>query len=137
MKGKILGKGSFGTVYSVTNTLTKGLYALKEMPTNLTDTSSFERELLILSKLRHWNIVSLVGYYKTNDFYCIVTDLMDCSLKQVLDQRRKENSEILFTQGELIDLVKQVVEGLCYLHSQRIAHRDIKVHFYLFLVEIE
>ena len=33
----------------------------------------------------------------------------------------------LFSEQDTVDFVRQIVEGLCYLHNNGIAHHDIKV----------
>ena len=66
-----LGIGSFGTVYLVAHKKTKAQYALKVIDKNLQDNieekDSFCREVEIMYKLNHPNIVKLYGHFEDDN----------------------------------------------------------------------
>lgn len=78
---KILGSGSFGTVYRYK--LDKDFVAVKVPHDNQ---RSLCEELKVLQKAnRHINIIKLIGPYKLNHKICIVTELMSGSLLSLLE----------------------------------------------------
>ncbi|KAG0744924.1 hypothetical protein G6F57_008901 [Rhizopus arrhizus] len=86
-----------------------------------------DSEMDILKKVRHEHIVSLHDIYESDDAVYIVTDL--CTGGELF-QRIVERGT--YTEAMAADLVRQMLEGLAYLHSQDIVHRDIKPENLLF-----
>ena len=80
------------------------------------------KEILVLSKLRHDKIVELLEIYENLSYYQLVMrkhgdgmDLFDfIELHPLLD-------ELLLSY-----IFRQIVDGVAYLHSCDVAHRDIK-----------
>eukprot|EP01094_Clydonella_sp_ATCC50884_P002393 TRINITY_DN1182_c0_g1_i3.p1 TRINITY_DN1182_c0_g1~~TRINITY_DN1182_c0_g1_i3.p1 ORF type:complete len:572 (+),score=143.04 TRINITY_DN1182_c0_g1_i3:78-1718(+) len=130
-----LAKGGFGAVY-------RGLYnetvvAVKTLLGNeAEDMAEFRRELISLCKLRHPNIVLLVGacadppiivleYSERGSLYDVIR-----STREAMSQRDAS----LVLPGEMLswsrrfDVVVDAAKGLAYLHSQKppIVHSDIK-----------
>ncbi|KAI8890153.1 Pkinase-domain-containing protein [Backusella circina FSU 941] len=81
----------------------------------------------ILKHVRHSHIVSMHDIYESNDAVYIVSDL--CTGGELF-QRIIERGT--YTEQTASDLVRQMLEGLSYLHSQDIVHRDIKPENLLF-----
>lgn len=88
--------------------------------------AQFEREVSLirrLNKINHPSIIKMhqVLYSKANDKAYIIFEWADCgSLKASIDKK------YLFTDAELALIFRQILEGLQYVHSQGIAHEDIK-----------
>ena len=70
---KELGIGSFGSVYLANHKKTKAQYAIKaidkNVPENLEEKTNFNREVEIMYKLNHPNIVKLYGHFEDSN-YC-------------------------------------------------------------------
>ncbi|KAI8339783.1 kinase-like domain-containing protein [Choanephora cucurbitarum] len=116
---KKLGVGSFAVVKECTDRETGEKCAVKIiMKKVIAD---------ILKKVRHEHIVSLHNFYETDEAVYIVTDL--CTGGELF-QRIIERGT--YTEDMASDLVRQMLEGLAYLHSQDIVHRDIKPENLLF-----
>ena len=135
MKYKVLsrlGDGSYGTVYLAMNIITKAKVALKKIKKvkeNEVDDLEIKNEIDILKKLDHPNVVKIIEFYSTDDAYYIITDYCQCGeLYNQIKHRYNEN--------QLAVLFYQVFSGLCYLHTNNIVHRDLKLENIL-ITEIE
>jgi len=84
--------------------------------------SIFENEISVLQKLKHPNIVQYKDYFSTKKYMNIVLEYVEGgSLQSLIKQKN-----ITVTEDLLNKYIKQVLEGLDYIHSQGIVHRDIK-----------
>lgn len=78
------------------------------------------REIKIQSYLSHSNLTALFGYFHDEDnLYLIIEALPDGSLQQVKKKRK-------MPERETAAIVKQVTDGLRYMHEECIIHRDLK-----------
>lgn len=88
--------------------------------------AQFEREVSLirrLNKSNHPSIIKIIQvlYSKSIDRAYIIFEWADCgSLKTSIDQK------YTFSDSELALIFRQILEGLQYVHSQGIAHEDIK-----------
>ncbi|CAF3668461.1 unnamed protein product [Adineta steineri] len=88
-------------------------------------TSLVERlnaELTIHHQVHHCNIVELINYFTDDKYVYLILEL--CSGGD-LERYLKEKKSL--SESETQHIVKQVVNGLVYLHNHRIIHRDIKL----------
>lgn len=122
----LLGKGSFGKVYTALHKLEGCLLAVKEIPIKShgahdSELEQLTREISMLSSLKHNNIVRYWGtcVRKTSIHIC----LEFCSGGAI--------SSIISRWGPLdLPVLKkysiQILHGLRYLHWNGVLHRDIK-----------
>ena len=83
--------------------------------------ASFGRECCHLGQLRHPRVVEFLGVGRApNGAPCMVTELMESSL----GQRMKATPTDPFIQT--LTYVRDVAEGLRFVHSREIIHRDLK-----------
>ena len=119
---KLLGTGSFGSVYEAENIIFQNSVAMKII--NRTDNDLDEKEILneinILKQLSHPNIVKIFEFYITKAHYYIVTEY--CKYGELFSYIKNKYSE-----RQLALLFYQVFSGLWYLHDNKILHRDIKL----------
>ncbi|KAL6844523.1 hypothetical protein ACP4OV_026196 [Aristida adscensionis] len=128
-ESNIIGEGGFGIVY-------KGLLsdgrkvAVKRLKSSLTDQGSkaFMREVEVMSKLRHGNLVQLLCYCKDGSEHLLVYEYMqnknldlyifgDPELRAFLNWERR------------LEIIRGVAKGVAYLHdglSEEVIHRDLK-----------
>ena len=125
-QGRFIGAGAFGSVYSAVNLDSGSLMAVKEIKfQELAGSPSLYQqirdELRVMEMLRHPNIVEYYGIEVHRDkVYIFEEYCQGGSLAALLELGRIEDEHIIQVY------TMQMLEGLAYLHSKGIVHRDIK-----------
>ena len=128
--GKQLGKGAFGTVTIVTRKADGKVYAMKRINIGKLDNKEREaslNEIRILASLNHPNII---GYKEA--FYDepskTINIVMEFADDGDIDHKIKENlkKRLYFDESTIWNWIIQILEGLKYLHDNKIMHRDLK-----------
>lgn len=125
-QGRFIGGGTFGTVYLAVNLDSGGLMAVKEI--RFQDISStpgmykqIKDEMSVMEMLSHPNIVEYYGIEVHRDkVYIFEEYCQGGSLAQLLEHGRIEDEMVM----QVYTL--QMLDGLVYLHSKGVVHRDIK-----------
>ncbi|KAI9503731.1 kinase-like domain-containing protein [Coemansia spiralis] len=124
-----IGEGTYGIVYRARHKQTKQIVALKRMRVNVNDQSlglplSSFREIVLLKKLRHHNIVNVIEIAAGHsiDSIFMVMDYCDYDLGTLLD-----NMKTPFVESEVKSLVQQLLCGIEYCHNNYVVHRDLKL----------
>ncbi|CAL5078077.1 unnamed protein product [Urochloa decumbens] len=127
---QLLGKGGFGSVYAGVLAASGLRVAVKRISSASTQgLAQFTAEIIILGRLRHRNLVRLIGYCRHKDELLLVYEQMpNGSLDSYLHgQTTKNNNSLIWSQR--FRIIKGVASGLLYLHEdweQVIIHRDVK-----------
>ena len=123
--GDRIGVGGMGIVYEAIYTKNGAHVALKVLAPDVADSESlqrrFEREISILKKLQHPNIVRYYGGGKfgTQRFYAM--ELVEGgSVEQYLKKKQRLPWE------EAVDIALQVAKALEHAHEAGVIHRDLK-----------
>eukprot|EP00210_Caulerpa_lentillifera_P006174 g5899.t1 len=130
--GPVLGSGGFATVKQITDRRTGQLYACKIMglpaigvpvPDSQNSREDIFKEIEILSRLDHENIVGLLEFYYDDRNVYLVSELLKGGelLDAVLDQQEGYSEDIARS------CFQQLMLGIHYLHSEGVAHRDLKL----------
>ena len=120
-----LGKGSFGSVYKVVYIHSGNIRAMKvikkESINYQDDERIFLKEIEILTKIEHPNIIKIIEYYTDEINYYIITEYV--SGGELYEAISKCNK---FNESKAAYIMRQILSALNYLHSFGIVHRDIK-----------
>ncbi len=130
---KEIGSGGFSRCLEVKNKTTGLLFACKELPKKkLSDYEGLMREVNLMIKLDHPNIIKLYEVYENEKYIYLIMEL--CTGGELFD-RITENTEngIQFTEKEAADLFKQMMSAINYCHKNGIVHRDLKPENLLYL----
>ncbi|EKM60810.1 uncharacterized protein PHACADRAFT_179988 [Phanerochaete carnosa HHB-10118-sp] len=125
-QGRFIGAGSFGSVYLAVNLDSGSLMAVKEIKfqevAGLSSLySQIKDELAVMEMLHHPNVVEYYGIEVHRDkVYIFEEYCQGGSLAALLEHGRIEDDGII----QIYTL--QMLEGLAYLHSMGVVHRDIK-----------
>jgi len=128
-----IGQGTFGEVFKARDRKNKNkVVALKKVLME-NEKEGFPitalREIRILQLLRHENIVNLIEICRTkasqynrykSTFY-LVFDFAEHDLAGLLS-----NANVKFNLAEIKKVMQQLLNGLYFIHSQKILHRDMK-----------
>ena len=126
---KELGAGSFGHVYLVSHKTTKAQYAIKAIDkrnkANQSEKPYFRREIEVMYKIHHPNVVKLYGHFEDNNYcYFIMEYIAKGNIFNLIphDNKKRLNVKVVAS------LMKDVISAVYYLHHMKpiIIHRDIK-----------
>ncbi|KAK5312200.1 Protein kinase protein rad53 [Exophiala xenobiotica] len=115
LKREELGHGAFGRVKKVLDATTGFEYAGKEVFHSI----GWEREIGILKKLRHDNIVGFIDFKRDPEPLLVMEYLP-------LGNLPHQDSISPIAVEEWAALLHQCLEALVYLHARNITHRDLK-----------
>ncbi|KAK6950278.1 Mitogen-activated protein kinase kinae kinase mst11 [Daldinia eschscholtzii] len=133
MKGALIGQGSFGSVYLALHAVTGELLAVKQVETPSPGANSqsdsrkksmieaLKREISLLRDLRHANIVQYLGCSSSAEHLNIFLEYVPGGSVQTM-----LNSYGALPEPLVRSFVRQILNGLSYLHNRDIIHRDIK-----------
>ena len=89
------------------------------------------REAQLMRRLRHPNIIRLYETMKTNNLYCLVTEVAEGG--ELLSHVRYDFKEKRLSEATTRPFIRQLVSALHHLHSVGIVHRweigELILHF--------
>ena len=126
---KELGCGSFGRVFLARHKKTKVQYAIKAIDkknkTNIEEKPYFRRELEVMYKIHHPNVVKLFGHFEDNHYcYFIMEYISKGNVYNLLTLNKKKQ----LATKVVASIIKDVISATYFLHNMNppIIHRDIK-----------
>ncbi|XP_022970706.1 probable serine/threonine-protein kinase At1g54610 isoform X3 [Cucurbita maxima] len=121
-----IGQGTYSSVYKARDIVRDKVVALKRVTFDNQDTESIKfmaREILVLRRLDHPNIVKLEG---------LIISQASCTMYLVFEYMEHDLTGLAsrpgtsFTEPQMKCYMKQLLSGLNHCHSNGVLHRDIK-----------
>ena len=127
---KQIGKGAFGEVFITKKKDTNLKYATKKVKKSVITKEKmkkyFNNELFILKHIKHENIINLVEIKNSvYNFFLIFEYCNGGGLSNCLENYKKKYGKP-FPENYCQHLIRQIVDGIQYLHASKILHRDLK-----------
>ena len=129
-KEKILGKGSFGSVYLVRRRQDNKIYALKTVildKLNKKEQENSVNEVRILASVNHPNVIGYKEAFwddEKSSLNIVMEYADDGDLHSKIEKMKKEGG--CFQEPIIWSYAIQMIEGLKALHDMKIMHRDLK-----------
>ena len=130
---KQLGKGGYGKVYEVKNKKTGEIRACKHLSKlNIKNLEKFRREIEILKKMDHPNIIKLFEVFESDRSIYLIME--ECKGGEIFDKiiEHIQNKE-MYSEKDAADIIQQVMSCIRYCHNHNICHRDLKPENILYL----
>ena len=117
-----IGEGNYGTVYKIQNKKTKEISAAKISTIQKSNIENYKKEINVLKQSNNPHIIKYKNsYIKNNQLWIIIEYCDGGSIFDLMQITKKKLKEV-----EISKIIKMVLKGLIYLHSQKKIHRDIK-----------
>ncbi|MCQ2821619.1 MAG: serine/threonine-protein kinase, partial [archaeon] len=121
----VIGKGGFGEVRTCNSKQTREEYAVKMLDKDKLQRGESElilSEISIMQLIVHKNIVRLHDTFEDKKFLYVVMDyLQGGDLIELINKRLGNISE-----QEAAKIIKQIANGINYMHKLGLVHRDLK-----------
>ena len=121
-KVRFLGSGTYGEVWLCLDKDTSSNVAVKTIKIiNEGEGINFTalREIMLLQELKHENIITLSDVFLKNSNIHLVIELAEFDLSEKI-------SNLQNTEDIVKNLLKQLLEGLAFMHENSVIHRDLK-----------
>ncbi|KAF2076348.1 hypothetical protein CYY_002354 [Polysphondylium violaceum] len=146
----LIGEGCYGKVYKCRKKYTNKIYALKVIPKkgkSIKELNSLRSEIEIVRNLSHPNIIQFYDSFETDHDFHLVTEYAYTDLYQIIQEEEEKHvfnndsdnsntaskspittrkDKLTLSRDMIQSICYQLVQGLYYLHSNRVIHRDIK-----------
>ncbi|UKK02090.2 calcium-dependent protein kinase [Theileria orientalis] len=117
-----LGKGSYGNVIKGVHRLSGATRAVKIIrKAKIENAMRMKREIQIMKKLDHPNIIKLFEVYEDTEHLYLVMEM--CSGGELFDRIVNKGS---FSENYAAFIMRQVFSAIAYCHNKNVLHRDLK-----------
>lgn len=125
----IIGEGAYGLICTCKNIKQDKIYAIKFLEIEEEDEEHLQKEIDILKEAEHCEYtVKYYGCYIKDSTLMIVMEFCDAgSCLDIINACKKT-----FDEDQIAAICACMVQGLIYLHSHKILHRDLKANSFSF-----
>lgn len=125
-RGKLLGKGGFARCYlfhdEKNDVDVAGKVVLKKTLVKERTKRKLITEIKIHASLKHHNVVQFFKFFE--DANCVYMMMELCESKSMMDLMKTRKR---LTEPEVQFYMKQLIDGVIYLHKSLVIHRDLKL----------
>ncbi|KAA8497106.1 putative myosin light chain kinase [Porphyridium purpureum] len=122
--GKMIGSGAYGQVYEAKRKAdgkTCAAKAVSKLTAARKELQYLARETAIMKKLDHPHCVETLDIFDSDGKIWFVMELLKGGeLFDIVSEMHH------FTEAQAVEVARQIVSGIAYLHANKIVHRDIK-----------
>ena len=129
---KIIGKGKYSEIYITTMKESEDIYATKKYERSVVEGTvyfkSLKNEVIFLQHFNNDNIIKYQDLLKTkNHFYIILEYCNGGDLSTILDNYQLKYGQP-FSEEIVQHLMRQLINGLKYIHDKNLIHGNIKLN---------
>ena len=119
---QIIRKDEFGMILKVKSKINDKIYAMKILKK---ENQNEIREIIILSRLKHQNIVKYYTHFMENiNYYIILEYVNGQNLNQLYNSYKIQKKRI--EEKKIWNILDQCLKTIIYIHDKGIIHRNIK-----------
>jgi len=119
---KYLNKGGYSKVYTAFHNVDNKKYAIKKIKYS----EQSQNEINIMSDFDHINIVKYNNSWINDKYLYIQMKLYETTLREWIDNRNFKSDVINIPRDDEKRIIKQIIDGVKYIHSFNIYHNDLK-----------
>ncbi|CAH8363352.1 unnamed protein product [Eruca vesicaria subsp. sativa] len=124
----VIGRGGFGSVYKGRLSSGEEIAVKRLFGSSTRNETDFRNEVEILSKLRHKNLIRLLGFCSKQDQRYLVYEFMpNSTLQSYISDPHRDSHQLSWEMCR--NIVQGIARGLRYIHEESqlwVVHRDIK-----------
>uniref|UniRef100_A0A8D8RG45 Myosin light chain kinase, smooth muscle n=2 Tax=Cacopsylla melanoneura TaxID=428564 RepID=A0A8D8RG45_9HEMI len=118
-----IGRGKFGTVYRCKEKATGMTLAAKFVGiAKRNDRRNVEREVEIMRELQHPRLIQIYDAFESSNVMCVVLELIEGG--ELFD--RVIDDDFVLTEKSVAIFMRQICEGVDFIHSKNVIHLDMK-----------
>ncbi|ESO99750.1 hypothetical protein LOTGIDRAFT_141651 [Lottia gigantea] len=117
-----IGRGKFGNVFKCKDKKTKKIWAAKILKCREKEKDNIRNEINVMNKLHHPKVLMLWDAFEAAKSMVLVMEYIQGG--ELFERVISDDFEL--TEGDVIHFMRQICDGLGYIHQQNVLHLDLK-----------